>query len=89
VSVDHYIKVSTQSSDSGEPWGSRSGFVTFVWNCDYRYIYGQTEQTSTYCSARRTYDIEITVDDSMVTFRDAAGACGDLSLPETIGTSGP
>jgi len=24
-----------------------------------------------------------------VTFRDAAGVCGDLSLPETIGTSGP
>ena len=35
------------------------------------------------------YDIEITVDDSTVTFRDAAGTCGDQSLPETIGTSGP
>ena len=28
------------------------------------------------------YDIEITVD--VVTFRDAAGTCGDQSLPETI-----
>ena len=82
-------QVSTESSDSGDPWGSRPGFVTFVWNCDYRYIYGQTEQTSTPCSSFQTYDIEITVDDSTVTFRDAAGVCGELSLPETIGTSGP
>ena len=82
-------QVSTESSDSGDPWGSRPGFVTFVWNCDYRYIYGQTEQISTPCSSFQTYDIEITVDDSTVTFRDAAGACGDLSLLETIGTSGP
>ena len=71
------------------PWYSRPGFVTFVWNCWDRYIYGQTDQTFTPCSSLQTYDIEITVDDSTVTFRDASGACGDLSLPETIGTSGP
>ena len=63
------------------PWYSRPGFVTFVWNCDYRYIYGQTEQTSTPCSSFQTYDIEITVDDSTVTFRDAAGSPLALSAP--------
>jgi hypothetical protein len=87
--VDHYIKVSTESSDSDMPWYSRPGFVTFVWDCDTRHIIGQTSSVSTSCSSEQSYDIEITVDDSTVTFRDAAGACGDLSLPETIGTSGP
>ena len=86
---DHYIKVSTQSSDSGAPWGSRSGFVTFVWNCDSRYIYGQANSVSTSCSSHQSYDIEITVDESTVTFRDTAGACGDLSLTDSIGASGP
>ena len=89
VCSDHYIKVSTQSSDSSYPWQTRPGFVTFVWNCDYRAIYGQTGVVSTYRPLRQTYDIQITIDESTVTFRDASGAGGDLSLPETIGTSGP
>ena len=67
---DHYIKVSTQSTDSGAPWSNRPGFVTFVWNCDYRAIYGQTGVVSTYQPLRQTYDIQITIDESTVTFRD-------------------
>ena len=56
---DHYIKVSTQSTDSGAPWSNRPGFVTFVWNCDYRAIYGQTDVVSTYSpSPRQTHDIQ-------------------------------
>ena len=33
--------------------------------------------------------VEITVDESTVTFRNTAGACGDLSLTDSIGASGP
>ena len=84
---DQYIKVSTQGSDSSYPWQTRPGFVTFVWNCNTRFIYGQSTSVSTSCPSEQTYDIEIKVEDSTVTFRDAAGVCGDLSLAETIGTS--
>ena len=71
------------------PWYSRPGFVTFVWDCDNRYIFGQSMSVSTYCPTEQSYDIEITVDESTVTFRDTAGACGDLSLTDSIGASGP
>ena len=86
---DHYIKLSTQSSDSSYPWQTRPGFVTFVWDCDDRHIYGQSTSVSTSCSSERSYDIEITVDGSTVTFRDTAGVCSDLSLTDSIGASGP
>jgi hypothetical protein len=83
---NHYIKVSTESSDSGDSWTTLDGTVTFVWNCNTRTIYGQTWSVSTPCSSFQTYDIEITVNDSMVTFRDTAGTCGDLSLSENQDT---
>ena len=31
-----------ESSDSGEPWFNRPGFVTFVWDCDTLSIIGQS-----------------------------------------------
>ena len=45
-----------------------------MWNCDYRAIYGQTGVVSTYSPSRQTYDIEITIDESTVTFRDPTEA---------------
>ena len=61
-----------------------------MWECNDRYIiFGQMEYVSTYCVKEGMFDIEITVDGSTVTFRDAAGTCGDQSIPETIGASGP
>ena len=51
---DQYIKVSTQGSDSSYPWQTRPGFVTFVWNCNTRFIYGQSTSVSTTTQAPTT-----------------------------------
>ena len=61
--------------------------MTFRWWCEYRKIYGQTDHAWTYCSKGGIFDIEITVDDSKVTWSDADGACDELVLQDTIGSS--
>ena len=86
---NHYIKLST------EPWqpdgisgDSKPGVVAFGWNCRYREIIGQTNYVGpSYCAKERMYDIKITVDGSMVTWSDADGACDEIVLQDTIGSS--
>ena len=77
---NHYIKLSTSRGDQGGASWYEPGGVTFWWLCDHREINGQTDGDYTYCSEERMYDIEITVVDlGTVTFRDAAGTCGDCA----------
>ena len=90
ISSCYYIKVSAQSSDSSNPFQNREGVVNIIWGCGGRGIFGQSTTVATTSCPDDTYDsIEITIDDSTVTFRDTAGTCDDLSLTEDIGASGP
>ena len=60
-----------------------------MWDCDTRYIIGQSTSVSTSCPDEQIYDIEITIEESTVTFRDTAGTCDELSLTETLACLGP
>jgi hypothetical protein len=84
---NHYIKLSTGPWELGGSSWYEPGVVTFRWGCDDRYIYGQTDSTFTNCAKERMYDIKITVDGSKVTWSDADGACDELVLQDTIGSS--
>ena len=76
---NHYIKLSTEPWDQGGSARYEPGVVTFMWNeFAHNRIYGQTDESETYCARERIYEIEIIVDGSTVTFRDAAGACEEL-----------
>ena len=82
---DHLIMLSTSATIRHFNWNSVSGVVVFIWDCDYKVIYGQSNSISEECSTFTTYNIEITVSNSSVTFYD--DVCGTLSLDDTIGSS--
>ena len=52
---------------------------------DYKYIYGQSSSTYSYCGTERKYSIKITITSSTVTFYD--DVCGTLTLSDTLGAS--
>ena len=81
---DHHVVISS-SSDFSWSWSSESGSVKFVWNCDSKYIYGQSSSTYTSCSAYTTYNIEIRISASTVDFVD--DICGTLSISDSLAGS--
>ena len=52
---------------------------------DYKYIYGQSSSTYSYCGTERKYSIKITITSTTVTFYD--DVCGTLTLSDTLGAS--
>jgi hypothetical protein len=88
-SHEYYIKLSTEPwQPAGISGDSKPGVVTFGWDCRRRRIIGQTKiSDSFYCAKERMYDIKIMVDGSMVTWSDADGACDELVLQDSIGSS--
>ena len=83
---DHYVVIST-GTDARWNWGSGEDIAKFVWNCDSKYIYGQTSQSGTSCSTYRTYAIEIEITEDGLTFLD--DYCDDLTLTDSLGSEGP
>ena len=81
---DHFVMLSTSASTPWS-WDATAGAVKFVWDCNHKYIFGQSSTTSTYCNTRTTYNIAIAVSSTSVSFYDET--CGTLTLDDTIGAS--
>ncbi len=69
-------------------WSSTPGAISFVWNCDTKYIYGQSSSASTSCSELATYDISIDISGDTATFRTSP-FCEDVVFADSLLTSGP
>lgn len=80
---DHFVVLSTDASYTWN-WGSVAGAVSFAFNCNAKYIYGQSASTSVECNIKALYSVDISVTSSSVSFVD--DNCGTLSLVDSIGT---
>lgn len=83
---DHLFKLTATGSTS-HTWGTTSGSVTVIWNCDDFYIYGQTSSDDVSCATEQDYTVTVVVTEDTVT-ATAVGANGETcaaSVSDSIG----
>jgi Uncharacterized conserved protein len=67
--ANHFIYIS-QSTSATWAWSSTSGIIRFAWNCDNKYIYGQSSSIYTSRPNETHYDIRIIIIPTKVVFMD-------------------
>ena len=78
---DHAITI-TSSADLSWTWYYMPGTLRFLWNCDAKTIYGQTQTLNVACFAQRTYVIDVSLGVDSVAFTD--DYCGSLVIVDTL-----
>jgi len=81
VCDDHFIVISTED-DFEWSLTSTMNSIKFTWNCNNKYIYGQTNSVYDRCRRRSTFIIDIEISDSEVSFED--DNCGTLTLSDDL-----
>ena len=82
---DHIVMISTKSTLASEPWiwSSSADSAKFVFNCNEKYLYGQTTSDHSTCFMSRTYVIDIAVTKDSILYND--DECGTIKLADPIG----
>jgi hypothetical protein len=69
---DQFLVISSKR-DYRWSWGRQSDSISFVWNCNSKCIYGPRESKCVSASKRTTYDVNLLIQDSKVTFKSSPG----------------